>query len=199
MKQHWSCGLFFFANRYWHYNEEQTIRDTSSEANVCLWCFKVKIKDQKSLYSQTIIHAFISLGCLITYSIFSRVTFFPGGSYFCCCTGPVFPINKVSSRLKSACLFVFVFEPASALLPVSGGRTLKTSRMKRSSRMIWKLMTNSWEKRWASIVSMELTPGRQAKTQKRRFILLYTLISKVSLTQVHSVSSESNWLRWIIH
>lgn len=88
MKQHWSCGLFFFANRYWHYNEEQTIRDTSSEANVCLWCFKVKIKDQKSLYSQTIIHAFISLGCLITYSIFSRVTFFPADLIFAAAQAP---------------------------------------------------------------------------------------------------------------
>lgn len=39
--------------------------------------------------------------------------------------------------------------------------TLKTRKIKRSIRDIWTLMTNSWEKRWASMVSRQLTPARQ--------------------------------------
>lgn len=49
--------------------------------------------------------------------------------------------------------------------------TLKTSSIIRSNRMIWMLMMNSWEKRWASIVSRELTPDRNTQRENKFYYL----------------------------
>lgn len=50
--------------------------------------------------------------------------------------------------------------------------TLKTSSIIRSNRMIWMLMMNSWEKRWASIVSRELTPDRNTQRENKFYYLI---------------------------
>lgn len=174
VKQDWPCGLALqtlIGITLTESKHRKSIKEANSEVtSVILWG---KNNSQPCLYNQTVLKA----------SIF--IIHFPCW-HFLLCGLHFLLLHKVHLTTSVFWVSVLFFGFIAS--------TLKTSSIIRSSRMIWTLMTNSWEKRWASIVSRELTPDRNTKRQNSINSLkdLYTfyihinyLISYVMLQSIY--------------
>lgn len=154
VKQDWPCGLALqtlIGITLTESKHRKSIKEANSEVtSVMLWG---KNNSQPCLYNQTVLKASIFIIHFPCW-YFISVDFI-----FYCCKGS--SSNRFISKIHLTTSVFWV----SVLFFGFIASTLKTSSIIRSSRMIWTLMTNSWEKRWASIVSRELTPDRNTERQ----------------------------------